>query len=102
MSYNKCKDTHKFGNKYLPSAYKMQVDFRSHFLGEKSASYSPRNTVFESGALNAHKCRPTHYIVKYTLKYSPQTLCITGLKDTLSSQFSPENQHFLTELLFIK
>ena len=35
MSYNRCKDTHKFGNKYLPSAYKMQVDFRSHFSGEK-------------------------------------------------------------------
>ena len=45
MSYNRCKDTRKFGNKYLPSAYKTQVDFRSHFSGEKSASYSPRNTV---------------------------------------------------------
>ena len=45
VSYNRCKDIHKFGNKYLPSAYKTQVDFRSHFLGKKSASYSPRNTV---------------------------------------------------------
>ena len=44
MSYNRCKDIHKFGNKYLPSAYKMQVDFRSHFSG-KSASYGPRNVV---------------------------------------------------------
>ena len=35
MSYNRCKDTHKFGNKYLPSAYKTQVDFRSHFTGKK-------------------------------------------------------------------
>ena len=35
MSYNRCKDTHKFGNKYLPSAYKTQVDFRSHFSGKK-------------------------------------------------------------------
>ena len=35
MSFNRCKDTHKFGNKYLPLAYKMQVDFRSHFLGKK-------------------------------------------------------------------
>ena len=35
MSYNRCKDIHKFGNKYLPSAYKMQVDFRSHFSGGK-------------------------------------------------------------------
>ena len=35
LSYNRCKDTHKFGNKYLPSAYKTQVDFRSHFLGKK-------------------------------------------------------------------
>ena len=34
MSYNRCKDTHKFGNKYLPSAYKTQVDFRSHFSGK--------------------------------------------------------------------
>jgi len=24
----------------------MQVEFRSHFLGEKSASYGPGNTVF--------------------------------------------------------
>ena len=46
MSYNRCKDTHKFGNKYLPSAYKTQVDFWSHFSGKKSASYSPRNTVY--------------------------------------------------------
>ena len=35
MSYNRCKDTHKFGNKYLTSAYKTQVDFRSHFSGKK-------------------------------------------------------------------
>ena len=35
MSYNRCKDIHKFGNKYLPSVYKMQVDFRLHFSGKK-------------------------------------------------------------------
>ena len=35
VSYNRCKDIHKFGNKYLPSAYMTQVDFRSHFLGKK-------------------------------------------------------------------
>ena len=35
MSYNRCKDTHKIGNKYLPSAYKTQVDFRSHFSGKE-------------------------------------------------------------------
>ena len=35
MLYNRCKDIHKFGNKYLPLAYKMQVDFRSHFSGKK-------------------------------------------------------------------
>ena len=46
MSYNRCKDTHKFVNKYLPSVHKTQVDFRSHFSGKKSASYSPRNTVY--------------------------------------------------------
>ena len=45
MSYNRCKDTHKFGNKYLPSAYKTRVEFRSHFSGKKGASYSLRNTV---------------------------------------------------------
>ena len=46
MSYNRCKDTHKFGNKYLPLAYKTQVDFRSHYSGnvcvllsEKYGSY---------------------------------------------------------------
>ena len=35
MSYNRCKDIHKFGNKYLPLAYKTQVEFRSHFSGKK-------------------------------------------------------------------
>ena len=35
MLYNRCKDTHKFGNKYLPSVHKMHVDFRSHFSGKK-------------------------------------------------------------------
>ena len=35
MSCNRCKDTHKFGNKYLPSVYKTQVDFRPHFSGKK-------------------------------------------------------------------
>ena len=34
MSYNRCKDIHKFRNKYLPSAYKTQVEFRSHFAGK--------------------------------------------------------------------
>ena len=29
-------------------------------------------------------------------------MCITGLEETVSFQISPENQHFLTELLFIK
>ena len=42
---NQCKDIHKFGNKCLPSAYKTQVEFMSHFLGKKIASYGPRNTV---------------------------------------------------------
>ena len=35
MSFNRCKNIHKFGNKYLPSAYKTQVEFRSHFSGGK-------------------------------------------------------------------
>ena len=35
MSYNRCKNIHTFGNKYLPSAYKTQVEFRSHFSGKK-------------------------------------------------------------------
>ena len=35
MLCNRCKDIHKFGNKYLPSAYKKQVEFRSHFSGKK-------------------------------------------------------------------
>ena len=30
---------------YLSSAYKTQVEFRSHFFGKKSVSYGPRNTV---------------------------------------------------------
>ena len=45
MSFNRCKDIHKFGNKYLPSPYKTQVEFRSHFSGGKCASYGPRNMV---------------------------------------------------------
>ena len=48
MSYNRCKDIHMFGNKYLPSAYKMQVEFRSYFSG-KSGSYGPRYTVLTLG-----------------------------------------------------
>ena len=35
MSFNRCKDIHKFGNKYLPLTYKTQVEFRSHFSVEK-------------------------------------------------------------------
>ena len=35
MSYNRNKDINKFGNKYLASAYKMQVEFRSLFSGKK-------------------------------------------------------------------
>ena len=35
MSFNRCKDIHKFGNKYLPLADKKQVEFRSHFSGKK-------------------------------------------------------------------
>ena len=46
MSYNRCKDIHKFGNKYLPSVYKTQVKFRSHFSEKKSASYGLRKTVY--------------------------------------------------------
>ena len=34
MSFNRCKDIHKFGNKYLPSVYKTQVEFRSRFSGK--------------------------------------------------------------------
>ena len=35
MSYNRCKDIPKFGNKYLPLVYKTQVEFRSYFSGKK-------------------------------------------------------------------
>ena len=35
MSFNRCKDIHKFENKYLPSVYKTQVEFKSHFSGKK-------------------------------------------------------------------
>ena len=48
MSFNRCKDIRKFGNKYLPSAYKTQVEFRSHFSG-KSASCGPRYMVLMLG-----------------------------------------------------
>jgi hypothetical protein len=33
--YNRCTGIYKFGNKYLPSAYKTQFEFRSHFSGKK-------------------------------------------------------------------
>jgi hypothetical protein len=42
---NRCMGIYKFGNKYLPSAYKTRFEFRSHFSGKKSASYRSRNTV---------------------------------------------------------
>jgi hypothetical protein len=32
---NRCTGIYKFGNKYLPSAYKMQFEFRPHFSGGK-------------------------------------------------------------------
>jgi hypothetical protein len=32
---NRCTVIYKFGNKYLPSAYKTQFEFRSYFTGEK-------------------------------------------------------------------
>lgn len=47
----------------------------------KNVMTHSKNNLFESEALYEHKCRPT-YIVKYTLKYSPQTLCAVGLKET--------------------
>ena len=42
MSFNRCKDIHKFGNKYLPSAYKTQVEFRSHFSGGECVLWSEK------------------------------------------------------------
>jgi hypothetical protein len=42
---NRCTGIYKFWKKYLPSAHKTQFEFRSHFSGEKSASYAPGNTV---------------------------------------------------------
>ena len=44
MSYNRVRTFISLEIKYLPSAYKTQVECRSHFSG-KSASYVPRNTV---------------------------------------------------------
>jgi hypothetical protein len=38
---------YKFGNKYLPSAYKTQFEFRSHFSGEKVRLNRPGNMVFK-------------------------------------------------------
>jgi hypothetical protein len=34
-SMHRCTGIYKFGNKYLPSAYRTQFEFRSHFSGEK-------------------------------------------------------------------
>ena len=56
MSYNRCKDIHKFGNKYLPSVYKTQVEFRSHFSREKSASYGPRKMVIKCCIITINIC----------------------------------------------
>ena len=45
MSYNRCKDTHKFGI----NTYPRRIRHRSilgHIFREKSASCSPRNTVY--------------------------------------------------------
>jgi hypothetical protein len=30
-----CTGIYKFGNKYLPSTYKTQFEFKSHFSGKK-------------------------------------------------------------------
>ena len=49
MSYNRCKDIYKFGNKYLPSAYKTQVEFRSHFWGKKCVLRSEKYGKFGDG-----------------------------------------------------
>jgi len=45
MLYNRCTGIYKFGNNTYHQAHKMQVEFRSHFWGGKSASYGPGNTV---------------------------------------------------------
>jgi hypothetical protein len=54
----------------IPSAHKTQVKFRSHFSGEKSASYGPGNTVSacsngdsgEDRASLSERCLKTGYL----------------------------------------
>ena len=58
MSYNRCKDIHKFGNKYLPLAYKTQVEFRSHFSGKKCVVWSEKYS----------NCDSDHFLVQIKIK----------------------------------
>ena len=78
VSYNRCKDIHKFGNKYLPLAYKTQVDFRSHFSGKKSASYSPRNTVNKTHSSKLHNGCHYSLLVSTVYLYKGSELTSNG------------------------
>ena len=44
VSYNRCKDIHKFGNNTYPRRIRRR-SILGHIFREKCASYGPRNTV---------------------------------------------------------
>ena len=77
MSYNRCKDIHKFENKYLPSAYKTLVEFRSHFSG-KGASYGPRLRYLPSAYKTQVEFR-SHFSGKKSASYDPRNTVFIAL-----------------------
>ena len=103
MSYNRCKDIHKFGNKYLPSAYKTQVEFRSHFSGKKSVSYGPRNTVLRTCELWPQTHYPSHHQL-YFWRTCSGGICIPAVCVIILRWILPERRNCWQFLLhkFIK
>jgi hypothetical protein len=45
---NRCMGIYKIGNKYLPSVYKTQFKFRSHFSGKKVCLIGQETQYLES------------------------------------------------------
>ena len=96
MSYNRCKDTHKFGNKYLPSAYNSQVDFRSHFSGKKvhlivrEIRYLNFHFFVINHVLSCYGRLPTSYSVTDSHCWMPSAMSsITSLSDVRYLLFTP-------------
>ena len=79
--YNRCKDIHKFGNKYLTSAYKTQVKFSHIFRGKKCVLWSEKYG-------NLHKQDGQKYTVTDSYNvYSSSAIIIAQYQFTLRKCF---------------